>query len=177
MHRGCKTGGAATLRFLPPTCETVLQQIRLRGFFSWVVKRATSLFNLFWSNVAKQVARFLLPVLPYLYIFEVCQPSMRPISWAKITAVFKMAPARRMDETTLAVFSCILLCYILFAVAPITQYTLRLSLTLVFLQARPTRRPDDKKTSQSSEPHRGSAKPRSELTRLAGLLCNLKACF
>ena len=29
--------------------------------FLWVVKRATSLFNSFWSNVAKQVARVLLP--------------------------------------------------------------------------------------------------------------------
>ena len=31
----------------------------------WVVKRATSLFNSFCSNVAKQVTHFLLPVLPY----------------------------------------------------------------------------------------------------------------
>ena len=30
---------------------------------TWVVKRATSLFNLVCSNFAKQVARFLLPVL------------------------------------------------------------------------------------------------------------------
>ena len=30
---------------------------------TWVVKRATSLFNLVCSNVAKQVALFLLPVL------------------------------------------------------------------------------------------------------------------
>ena len=30
---------------------------------TWVVKRATSLFSLFCSNVAKLVARFLLPVL------------------------------------------------------------------------------------------------------------------
>ena len=34
----------------------------------WVVKCATSLFNSFCSNVAKQVARFLLPVFPYLNI-------------------------------------------------------------------------------------------------------------
>ena len=33
----------------------------------WAVKRATSLFNSFCSNVAKQVARFWLPVFPYLY--------------------------------------------------------------------------------------------------------------
>ena len=34
--------------------------------FMWVVKRATSVFNSFCSNVAKQVARFLLPVFLYL---------------------------------------------------------------------------------------------------------------
>ena len=32
----------------------------------WVVKRATSLFNSFCSDVAKQVACFLLPVFAYL---------------------------------------------------------------------------------------------------------------
>ena len=32
----------------------------------WVVKRATSLFNSFCSNVARQVACFLLPVFPCL---------------------------------------------------------------------------------------------------------------
>ena len=41
----------------------------------WVVKRATSLLNSFCSNVAKQVACFLLPVFPYLkkllYLFKV----------------------------------------------------------------------------------------------------------
>ena len=51
---------------LPLTFEPVLQQIRLEGFFSSVVKRATSLFNSFCSKVAKQVARFMSPVLLYL---------------------------------------------------------------------------------------------------------------
>ena len=46
--------------------KPVLQQIRLLTGFNEVVKRATSLFNSFCSNVAKQVARFLLPVFPYL---------------------------------------------------------------------------------------------------------------
>ena len=32
----------------------------------WVEKRATSLFNSFCSNVAKQAARFLFPVFTYL---------------------------------------------------------------------------------------------------------------
>ena len=43
--------------------KPVLQQIR-------VVKRATSLFNSFCSNVAKQVARFLFPVFPYFNKFN-----------------------------------------------------------------------------------------------------------
>ena len=42
-----------------------------------VVKRATSLFNSFCSNVAKQVARFLLPVFPvplqHLHAEEECK--------------------------------------------------------------------------------------------------------
>ena len=45
------------LRVLPPSFERILQQER-------VVKHGTSLFNSFSSNVEKQVARFLLPVLP-----------------------------------------------------------------------------------------------------------------
>ena len=56
----------AMLRALPPMFDPVLQEIRLQGLFSWVVKRATSLFSSFCSHVAKQIARFLLPVLPYL---------------------------------------------------------------------------------------------------------------
>ena len=46
--------------------KPVLQQIRLLTGFNEVVKRATSLFNSFCSNVAKQVALFLLPVFPNL---------------------------------------------------------------------------------------------------------------
>ena len=34
----------------------------------WVVKRATSLFNSFCSNVARQVARFMLLVFPYVNV-------------------------------------------------------------------------------------------------------------
>ena len=36
------------------------------GLMLRVVKRTTSLFNSFYSNVARRVARFLLPVFPYL---------------------------------------------------------------------------------------------------------------
>ena len=59
------------LRVLPPTFKPVFQQIRLLTGLMWVVKRATSLFNSFCSNVAKQVARFLLPVLPKLSTIRV----------------------------------------------------------------------------------------------------------
>ena len=41
--------------------KPVLQQIRLLTGLNWVIKRATSLFNLFYSNVAKQVTRFWCP--------------------------------------------------------------------------------------------------------------------
>ena len=43
------------------------------GLFSLVVKSATSLFNSFCSNLAKKVARFLLPFLSYL----TAPPSLR----------------------------------------------------------------------------------------------------
>ena len=49
--------------------KPVLQQIRLLTGLN-LVKRATSLFNPFCSNVAKQVARFLLPVFPYFNKFN-----------------------------------------------------------------------------------------------------------
>ena len=61
------------------TCFATLPQNELRGMLrvvppflvarhvrTMVIKRTTSLFNSFSSNVAKQVAHFLLPVLPYL---------------------------------------------------------------------------------------------------------------
>ena len=54
----CKTSWIAIMRVLPHKFELVLQQLRLQGFISRGEKRATSLFNSFWSKVAKQVARF-----------------------------------------------------------------------------------------------------------------------
>ena len=49
---GCKTSWIAILRVLPPTLESVLQQIRLQNYFSRMVNRATSLFNSCCSKVA-----------------------------------------------------------------------------------------------------------------------------
>ena len=66
LQHCCKPSWIAMLRVLPPMFDPVLQEIRMQGLFSWVVKRATSLFNSFCSHVAKQIERFLLPVLPYL---------------------------------------------------------------------------------------------------------------
>ena len=55
------------LRVLPPLFKPVNNLIYCKAGFMWVVKRVTSPFNSFCSNVAKQVARFLLPVFAYLY--------------------------------------------------------------------------------------------------------------
>ena len=62
----CRTSWIAMLHILPSTFEPFLLQIRLQGLFSWVVKCTTSLFNSFCSKVTKQVAHFLLPIVPYL---------------------------------------------------------------------------------------------------------------
>ena len=55
------------LRVLPLMFKPVSNLICRKIGFMWVVKRTTSVFNSFCSNVAKQVARFLLAVFPYLY--------------------------------------------------------------------------------------------------------------
>ena len=56
----------AMLDVLPPTFKPVNNLTCCNTGLMWVVKRATLLFNSFCSNVATQVARFLLPVFPYL---------------------------------------------------------------------------------------------------------------
>ena len=55
-------------RFLPHTFKPVNNLICCMSGWMWVVKRATSLFNSLYSNVARQVARFLLPVFPFLKV-------------------------------------------------------------------------------------------------------------
>ena len=60
-----KTSWIAILRVLPPTFKPVNNLICYKTGFLWVVERAPSLFNLFCTSVAGQVAWCLLPVLPY----------------------------------------------------------------------------------------------------------------
>ena len=48
-------------RVLPSTFKSVNNLICCKTGFMWVVKRGTSLFNSLCSNVARQVACFLLP--------------------------------------------------------------------------------------------------------------------
>ena len=61
----CKTSWIAMLRVLPTMFKPVNNLICCKTGLMWVVKRATSLFNSFRSNLAKQVARVLLPVFTY----------------------------------------------------------------------------------------------------------------
>ena len=51
--------------FLQQIFATCLTWVVARQVWTWLAKRATSLFNSFCGNVAKQVARFCCPVLPH----------------------------------------------------------------------------------------------------------------
>ena len=59
-------------RVLLVTFKPVNNLICCKTGLMWVVKSATSLFNLFCSNVARQVVCFLLPVFTHLK-FGSCQ--------------------------------------------------------------------------------------------------------
>ena len=67
LQHCCKTSSIAMLRVLPPMFKPVNKLICCKRGLMLVEKRAISLFNSFYSKVAKQVARFLLLVLPHLY--------------------------------------------------------------------------------------------------------------
>ena len=54
------------LRVLLVTFKPVNNLICCKTGVMWVIKSATSLFNLFCSNVVRQVAHFLLPVFTHL---------------------------------------------------------------------------------------------------------------
>ena len=55
------------LRVSPPTSvKPANNLICCKTGLIWVIKRTTTLFNSFCGNVARQVARFLLPVCPSL---------------------------------------------------------------------------------------------------------------
>ena len=66
LQHCCKTSGKAVLCVLPRMFKPVNNLICCKTGLVWVVKRATSPFNSFRSNFARQVALSLLPVLPYL---------------------------------------------------------------------------------------------------------------
>ena len=69
LQHCCKRLKRCCVFYADPRSNLSVQQIRLQGCFSSVVKRATSLFNSYGSkDITKQVGRFLLPVLPYLII-------------------------------------------------------------------------------------------------------------
>ena len=68
LQHCCKTSWIATLHILPPWFKPVNKLICCKTGLMWVVKHATLQFNSFCSNGARQVARFLLPVFPYLKI-------------------------------------------------------------------------------------------------------------
>ena len=59
------------LRVLPLKKTNLATLFAARQVRTWLVKRATSVFNSFCSNFAKPVARFLLPVLLKLNVVQV----------------------------------------------------------------------------------------------------------
>ena len=58
LQHCCKMNWTAKLHVLQPTFEPVLYQMRLQGFFSWVVKRAALLFNSFLQQCCKTSRMF-----------------------------------------------------------------------------------------------------------------------
>ena len=66
LQHCCKTSCKATLRVLRLSSNISCTKTACWQVWTWVVKRATSLFNLFCNTAAKQIACFLLPVFPYL---------------------------------------------------------------------------------------------------------------
>ena len=87
LQNCCKTSSIAMLRVLPPMFKPVNKLICCKRGLMWVEKRATSLFNSFYSKVAKQVARFLLLVLPHLY-HRTCIKYLKSFSAWQQTAFF-----------------------------------------------------------------------------------------
>ena len=70
LQHCCKTSWIAMLRILPPMFKPVNNLICCQTGLMWVVKHTTLLFSSFWSNVARQVAHFLLPVFRTLTLFR-----------------------------------------------------------------------------------------------------------
>ena len=72
LQHCCKNSWIAMLLVFHPHQTCLCNKSGCWQVWTWVVKRATSLFSSFYSNVAKQVSRFLLPVFPYLNLTYTC---------------------------------------------------------------------------------------------------------
>ena len=88
------------LHVLPPTFKPVNNLIWCKTGLMWVVKHAKSLFNSFCSNLAKQVARFLLPDFPYLKRQAI--PASKCGSCTLIMQMMQMNPPADWLKTVLA---------------------------------------------------------------------------
>ena len=66
LQHCCKTSWLAMLRALPPTFKFDWQQIRLRGFFTWVAKRHHRYSTRFAAKSQDRLHVFVLAILPYL---------------------------------------------------------------------------------------------------------------
>ena len=72
LKNGQQTRWMAMLRVLPPTFKPVNNLICCKTVLMWDGKTRNIAIELVCSNVARQVARFLLPVFPYLYYSVLC---------------------------------------------------------------------------------------------------------
>ena len=61
LQHCCKPSWIAMLRVLPPMFDPVLQEIRMQGLFSWVVKRATHYSTHFAAMLQNKLRAFCCP--------------------------------------------------------------------------------------------------------------------
>ena len=83
-------------------CSNLFNLICCETGLIWVVKRATSLFNSFCSNVAKQVARFLSPVFPNLKRQAIKIPASKCDSYTRMMQMMQMNLPADWPKTGLA---------------------------------------------------------------------------
>ena len=61
LQHCCKPSRIAMLRVLPPMFDPILQEIRMQGLFSWVVKRATHYSTHFAAMLQNKLRAFCCP--------------------------------------------------------------------------------------------------------------------